>query len=148
MKKKRREHEGVHFHRKELSNVSPFCDIGAGTVVHSHVWIGQAVRIGKDCRIQAFAFIPTGVEIADGAFIGPRVCFTNDKKPPSRGRNWSRTVVCRGAVVGAGAVVLPGVTIGENAVVGAGAVVVEDVAPGTTVVGNPAKPLTYAHFPL
>lgn len=115
--------------------------IGDGCTVHALVWIGDVVIIGQNCKIQAFAFIPDGVIIEDNVFIGPHVCFTNDKKPPSNGEHWAKTTVKSGAVIGAGAIILPGVTIGENAMIGAGAVVTKDVKPGTTVVGNPAKEL-------
>lgn len=128
-------------YHKRLSNIHPSVKVGSGTRIHSHVWIGEGVTIGKDCRIQAFAFIPSGVTIGDGVFIGPRVTFTNDKYPPSHGKGWSRTHVFDGAVIGAGAIVLPGVNIGEGAVVGAGAVVTHLVPRNTTVVGNPARPL-------
>ena len=103
-----------------------FCDIG-GCV------------IGDNCKIQSYVFIPSGVEIGDDCFIGPHVCFTNDKKPPSD--NWSKTIVKKGAVIGAGAIILPGITIGENSIIGAGAVVTKDTLAGKTYVGNPAKEL-------
>ena len=131
----------MKIYHPELSNISESAEIGEGSRVHSHVWIGDNVRIGKRCKIQAFAFIPIGVDLEDDVFIGPHVCFTNDKFPPSNGKGWARTLVKRGAVIGAGAVILPGLTIGRNAVVGAGAVVTRSVADNTTVVGNPAYPL-------
>jgi UDP-2-acetamido-3-amino-2,3-dideoxy-glucuronate N-acetyltransferase len=114
------------------------CKIGRGTVVHSHVWIGNDVVIGENCKVQAFAFIPAGVNIGNNVFIGPRVTFTNDKYPPSGGMDWSTTLVGDYAVVGAGAVILPGVSVGAHAFVGAGAVVTKDVPIGAVVVGNPA----------
>jgi UDP-2-acetamido-3-amino-2,3-dideoxy-glucuronate N-acetyltransferase len=115
------------------------CKIGRGTVIHSHVWIGNDVSIGENCKVQAFAFIPDGVEIADHVFIGPRVTFTNDKYPPSNGTGWEKTQVGAYAVIGAGAVILPGVTIGAHAMVGAGSVVTRDVPIGAVVYGNPAR---------
>jgi acetyltransferase-like isoleucine patch superfamily enzyme len=124
----------------ELSNIGK-CKIGENCILHSHIWIGDDVVIGNNVKVQAFSFIPKGVTIEDGVFIGPRVTFTNDKYPPSGGKGWSETKVRRNAVIGAGAVILPGITIGEGAIVGAGAVVTKDVPPNTTVVGNPAKPL-------
>ncbi len=108
--------------------------IGTGCVIHAPTWIGSDVSIGNNCKIQAFAFIPDGVTIEDDVFIGPHVCFTNDKHPPSNGMGWSETIVRKGAVIGAGAIILPGVEIGENAVVGAGSLVAKNVRAGETVI--------------
>lgn len=126
-------------YQAHLSNVSPEAEIGDSVTIHAFVWIGAEVKIGHGCSIQGHAYIPNGVTLEDGVFIGPRATFTNDKKPPSYGRFWADTLVKRGASIGAGAIVLAGVTIGEGAVVGAGAVVTRDVADGVTVVGNPAR---------
>lgn len=103
--------------------------------------IGKGVKIGKFCKIQAGAFIPPGVTIGDYCFIGPHVCFTNDKYPALRDVDWQllTTVVEDEVVIGAGAIILPGLTIGKGARIGAGAVVTKDVPPGETWVGNPAK---------
>lgn len=125
-----------------LSNIDPSAKIGKDCVIHSHVWIGKDVEIGDYTKVQSFAFIPSGVTIGEHCFIGPHVCFTNDKHPPSEGKDWACTRVKDGAVIGAGAIILPGVEIGCSAIVGAGAVVTKDVPPGVTVVGNPAKRLT------
>lgn len=122
----------------ELSNIGD-CEIGENCKIHSHVWIGNGVKIGNNCKVQAFSFIPTGVIINDDVFVGPRVTFTNDKHPPSQGKSWAGTIVERGAIIGAGAVILPGITIGEGSIVGAGAVVTKNVERGQTVIGNPAK---------
>lgn len=124
----------------ELSNIHDDTSIGENCTVHSHVWIGQGVVIGEHTKVQAFAFIPTGVSIGQRCFIGPRVTFTNDKYPPSGGKGWSETVVEDDVVIGAGAVILPGLTLGKGSRVGAGAVVTKSVPPGVTVVGNPARP--------
>lgn len=113
--------------------------IGEDCTIHAFVWIGKGVIIGNRVKIQAFAFIPDGVVLEDDVFVGPHVCFTNDKRPPSHGKGWSPTMVREGASIGANATILPGITIGRNAIVGAGAVVVKDVPNGATVVGNPAR---------
>lgn len=128
-------------YNRELSNINDFAVIGDRTKIHSHVWIGEKVKIGKDCLIQAFAFIPDEVTIEDNVFVGPHVCFTNDKRPPSYGKHWAATLVKQGASIGANATILPGLIIGEGAVIGAGAVVTKDVPDGQTWVGNPAKPI-------
>ena len=91
-------------------------------------------------KIRTHTFIPSGVIIEDDVFIGPGVVFTNDKFPKSQGE-WKllKTEVKKGASIGAGAVILPGITIGEGAMVGAGSVVIKDVPPFTVVAGNPAE---------
>ena len=112
--------------------------IGEGTRIGNYCEINGT--IGKNCSIQAFVFIPFGITVEDNVFIGPGVVFTNDKHPPSGG-NWSETLVKKGAVIGGGAVILPGVTIGINAVIGAGATVTKDVPDNETWVSNPARKL-------
>lgn len=131
--------DGTVVYSPELSNIHPSVDIGKGSKIHSHVWIGEGVTIGENCRVQAFTFIPSGVKVGNNVFLGPRVTFTNDKHPPSGGKDWSETVVEDGAVIGAGAVILPGLVIGRGAVVGAGSVVTKSVPAGKTVYGNPAR---------
>jgi len=118
------------------------CSIGSDCRIGSYVEIGRDVSIGNNCKVQSFTYIPQGVSIGNDVFIGPRVTFTNDKMPRARG-GWSvmETKVEDGASIGAGATILCGTTIGAGAMVGAGAVVTKDVAPGETVVGNPARPL-------
>ena len=108
--------------------------------IASFVEIQKGVKIGDNCKIEPFTFIPTGVTIEDNVFIGPHVCFTNDKKPKALGE-WEvvPTLVKKGASIGAGAVIICGVDIGENAFIGAGSVVIEDVKPNMLVVGNPAR---------
>lgn len=115
------------------------CRIGRDCKIAAYVEVQRNVAIGDRCKIEAFAFIPTGVTIEDEVFVGPRVTFTNDLYPKAVG-DWDivPTTVKKGASIGAGAVIVCGVTIGENALVGAGAVVTRDVPPGALVVGNPA----------
>lgn len=118
------------------------CKIGKNCKIAAFVEIQKDVKIGDNCAIEAFAFIPTGVTIEDEVFVGPHVCFTNDLKPHAVNPGWKviPTKVKKGASIGAGSVILCGVTIGEKAMVGAGSVVTEDVPPNTLVYGNPAKP--------
>lgn len=102
------------------------------------------MEIGNDVRIQAFAFIPYGVTIEDNVFIGPRVTFTNDPRMEMSMDKWEKTLVKKGAKIGAGVIIKAGVTIGENAVIGMGAVVTHSVPDGQTWVGSPARKL-YRH---
>ena len=119
------------------------CEIGDNTKIGPFVEIQKGVIIGNSCAIEAFTFIPSGVIIEDEVFIGPHVCFTNDKQPRAINPGWKTvpTVVKKGASIGAGSVILCGVTIGEKAMVAAGSVVTKDVAEKTLVAGNPAKPI-------
>ena len=133
-------HPSVRIWNEHLSNIGK-CKIGEHCVIHSHVWIGDDVEIGDGVKIQAFSFIPLGVTIEGGCFIGPRVTFTNDKNPPSRGQSWSKTRVCENVSIGAGAVILPGITIGAGAVIGAGSVVTKSIPAFEVWVGNPAHKL-------
>lgn len=126
------------------------CIIGDNTKIGSFVEIRNGVTIGKNCKIQAGAFIPEGITLEDGVFIGPHVVFTNDKYPKAVNENgellqpdeWEEvpTLVKKGASIGANATIICGVTIGEGALVGAGSVVTKDVPAHTTVYGNPARP--------
>lgn len=111
------------------------------TKIHQPIFIGNNVEIGDGCKIQSFAYIPDGVTIEDNVFVGPGAVFTNDKYPPSNGKEWRKTLVREGASIGANVTILCGVIIGKNAMVGAGAVVTKDIPDGETWVGNPARKL-------
>lgn len=125
-----------------LQNIWGNPDIGKGTKIAAFVEIGRGVIIGKNCKIEAFTFIPPGVEIEDNVFIGPHVCFTNDKNPKAQGK-WEQkqTLIKRGASIGANSTILPGLIIGEGATLGAGSVLTKDLPPNETWVGNPAREL-------
>jgi len=115
-------------------------EIGEGTKIARFVEIGGS-KIGKHCKIEAFVFVPSGSVIEDSVFLGPYVCLTNNKYPNLSQPSWKPQPVHikKGARIGAGAIILPGVEIGEEAMVGAGAVVTRNVPPKTTVYGNPAR---------
>lgn len=115
--------------------------VGENCTIHAPVWIGNNVVIGDRCKIQAFAFLPDGVVLESDVFIGPHVCFTNDKHPPSDMWLWTR--VDEGASIGANCTILPGITIGAHAIVGAGSVVTKSVPAGAMVYGNPARVVNY-----
>ncbi len=113
---------------KKNVNVGQYAEIGG--------------KVGDNCKIQASAFIPKGVTLGRGVFVGPHVVFTNDKVPKAEGE-WEiiSTIVKDGASIGANATIVCGITIGENAVIGCGSVVTKDVPPGETWAGNPARPI-------
>ncbi len=113
------------------------CQIGNDCTIHAPVWLGNGVTIGNNCKIQGFSFIPEGVTIGDDVFIGPHVCFTNDKYPPSKVLD--TTFVGNGASIGAGSTIICGIEIGNGATIGAGSVVTKDVPSNTLVMGNPAR---------
>jgi UDP-2-acetamido-3-amino-2,3-dideoxy-glucuronate N-acetyltransferase len=142
-----------------LACVHPETDIGEGTTIWQFVVVLKGARIGRDCNLNAHTLVEggaiigdrvtlksgvyvwDGIILEDDVFCGPNVTFTNDKYPRSKVHptSYPSTRVCKGASIGGGAVILPGLTIGERALIGAGAVVTKDVAPGATVIGNPAK---------
>jgi UDP-2-acetamido-3-amino-2,3-dideoxy-glucuronate N-acetyltransferase len=143
--------------------------IGRGTRVWAFTHVLPGVSIGRDCNIGGHCYIESGatvgdrvtvkngnhlwsgVTLEDGVFVGPGVVFTNDRHPRSprlgvtgsryeHESGWlQRTRVGRGATLGAGAVLLPGLTIGEFAFVAAAALVTRDVAPHALVAGHPAE---------
>jgi UDP-2-acetamido-3-amino-2,3-dideoxy-glucuronate N-acetyltransferase len=123
------------------SNVYENAELGDQVSVGVYTEIGPNVKVGDRVRIGAMCFIPEGVCVEDDAWIGPRCTFTNDRFPPSPKSAWEKTVVKRGARLGAACTVLPGVVIGEGALIGAGSVVTKDVPAGETWAGVPAKPL-------
>ena len=124
-----------------------FCHIMPGAVIGERCSIGQNVvvmngtKIGNNVKIQNNVSIYEGVEIEDDVFCGPSMVFTNVINPRSavsRKDEYRRTLVKRGASIGANATVVCGATLGEYCFVGAGAVVTKDVPPHALVVGVPA----------
>lgn len=121
--------------------VLPKAKIGQNCNICSHCFIENDVVVGDNVTIKCGVQLWDGVRVENSVFIGPNVTFTNDKFPKSKNKNWQllRTRICEGASIGAGATILPGITIGKNAVIGAGSVVTKDVPEGETWVGNPAN---------
>jgi len=121
--------------------VFPHCQIGEDCNICANVLIENEVTIGNRVTIKSGVQVWDGIELEDDVFIGPNVTFTNDMYPRSRNKEWQllKTKVCKGSSIGAGSVILPGVTIGEGAVIGAGSVVTKDVPPGELWYGNPAR---------
>ena len=134
-------------------------NIGEKTVVWQYSVILNKAIIGSNCNINAFCFIENdviigdnvtiksgvylwdGLLIEDNVFVGPNVTFTNDKYPKSKQypSKFDKTIIRRGASIGAGSVVIGGIVIGENAMIGAGSVVTKDIPAGELWIGNPAR---------
>jgi len=114
--------------------------IGKNCILSKDVYIDHGVHIGDNCKIQNGVSLYAGVTLADDVFVGPNACFTNDKVPRAFNTEWSitKTMIEKGASIGANATIVCGVTIGEYAMVAAGSVVTKNVAPYSLVMGNPA----------
>jgi UDP-2-acetamido-3-amino-2,3-dideoxy-glucuronate N-acetyltransferase len=136
-----------HAHVREFARVGEACNIGKGVYIDTHVHVGSRVKIQNN------ASLFEGVTVEDGVFIGPHVCFTNDLYPRAitpdgklkGAEDWeiTPTLVQYGASVGAGSIIICGVTIGSFALIGAGSVVTRDVPPHALVYGNPAHQQGY-----
>jgi UDP-2-acetamido-3-amino-2,3-dideoxy-glucuronate N-acetyltransferase len=122
--------------------------IGNNSIISKGVYIDFGVKIGNNVKIQNNVSVYHGVTIEDGVFIGPHVCFTNDKIPRAinpdgklkDNSDWkvSPIIVKEGASIGANSVILPGVIIGRFALIGSGSVVTKDIPDFALAYGNPA----------
>jgi UDP-2-acetamido-3-amino-2,3-dideoxy-glucuronate N-acetyltransferase len=150
-----------------MTFIHPLADVAAVAIgEETRIWqycvILKKAKIGRDCNICAHVFIENdvyvgdrvtikcgvqlwdGITIEDDVFIGPNVTFTNDKHPKSlQGQAHEfkplKTHIGKGVSIGAGAIILPNVTIGEGARIAAGAVVTKDVPAGVLAIGLPAQ---------
>ena len=138
---------GVRILHPDLVNLYG-CSIGDETRIGSFVEVQKQASIGARCKISSHTFVCEGVTIEDDVFVGHGVMFINDRFPratvagrPQTEVDWTvtPTLVKRGASIGSGAVILCGMTIGEEAMVGAGAVVTHDVPDHSLVYGVPAR---------
>ena len=132
----------------EGTKIWHFCHVMPGAVIGKHCSLGQNVvvmggtKIGNNVKIQNNVSIYEGVEIEDDVFCGPSMVFTNVVNPRSqvsRKHEYQRTLVRRGASIGANATIVCGVTLGEYCFIGAGAVVTKDVPAHALMVGVPAS---------
>jgi UDP-2-acetamido-3-amino-2,3-dideoxy-glucuronate N-acetyltransferase len=134
-------------HVREHAQIGETCNIGEGVYIDTHV------HIGSNVKIQNLASLFDGLTLEDGVFVGPHVCFTNDLLPRAitpdgklkMADDWviTPTLVKYGASIGAGSIIICGITIGEFALIGAGSIVTRDVPPHTLAFGNPARPHGY-----
>jgi len=125
-----------------FSHIMPNCVIGEGCNIGQNVVISPEVILGKNVKIQNNVSIYTGVICEDDVFLGPSMVFTNVINPRSavnRKEQYAKTIVKKGASIGANATIVCGHDIGEFAFIGAGAVVTKTVPAYALVVGNPAR---------
>ena len=128
-----------HFcHVSKTSEIGEDCNIG------QNVFVGERVKIGSKVKIQNNVSVYEGVILEDYVFCGPSMVFTNVRTPRceyprNTSKDYIRTLVKRGASIGANATIVCGVTLGENAFVGSGATVTKDVPDYAMVYGNPAR---------
>lgn len=128
-----------------FAHVLPQAKIGSECNVCDNVFIENDVVIGDRVTLKCGVQVWDGITIEDDVFVGPNVTFTNDIFPRSKQypAAFTRTIIRRGASLGANSTILPGIVINMNAMVGAGAVVTRSVPPNAIVVGNPAKIIGY-----
>jgi len=125
-----------------FSHIMPNCEIGERCNIGQNVVISPEVVLGKNVKVQNNVSIYTGVICEDDVFLGPSMVFTNVMNPRSavnRRDQYSKTVVKKGASIGANATIVCGNDIGEFAFIGAGSVVTKEVPAFALVVGNPAR---------
>ena len=125
-----------------FSHIMPNCKLGENCNIGQNVVISPEVVLGKNVKVQNNVSIYTGVTCEDDVFLGPSAVFTNITNPRSaitRKNQYAKTIVKKGATIGANATIVCGHDIGQFAFIGAGAVVTKNVADYALVIGNPAK---------
>lgn len=129
------------------TRVWAFAHLAAGAIVGrdcnicDHTFVEGKVTIGDRVTLKCGVYLWDGIQLDDDVFVGPSAIFTNDTRPRSKQYPdaYPKTLLKQGCSIGAGAVILPGITVGRWAMVGAGAVVTRDVQDHALVVGNPAR---------
>jgi UDP-2-acetamido-3-amino-2,3-dideoxy-glucuronate N-acetyltransferase len=125
-----------------FSHIMPDCTIGERCNIGQNVVVSPGVKLGDNVKVQNNVSIYTGVECEDDVFLGPSMVFTNVINPRSavnRRDQYSRTIVKKGASIGANATIVCGNDIGSFAFIGAGSVVTKEVPDFALLVGNPAR---------
>lgn len=120
--------------------ILPNAKIGSNCNINCHVFIENDVVIGDNVTIKAGVQVWDGVTIEDNVFVGPNVTFTNDLVPRSKQHpdEFRKTIIKKGASIGANATILSGIEIGQYTLIGAGSVITKSIPPNTLWYGNPA----------
>jgi len=124
-----------------FSHIMSHCSLGDNCILGQNVFLGDAVIVGSGVKIQNNVSVYSGVEIEDDVFLGPSMVFTNVNAPRSfiEQKNYARTLVKKGASIGANATIVCGNTIGAYAFIGAGSVVTREVPDFAFIYGVPAR---------
>lgn len=127
-------------------NIQKDAVIGSHGNICDHCFIEKGVVIGNNVTVKNGVSVYEGITLEDGVFVGPHAAFVNDRHPRSRHAGWvlEKTIVKKGATIGANATIMCGVVIGEYALIGAGALVLKDVPAHAVMVGNPARQIGWA----
>lgn len=135
------EHIGKNSRIWAFAHILSGAKIGENANICDHSFIENDVIIGHNVTIKCGVFVWDGITLEDDVVVGPAAVFTNDRYPRSKNVDYKRekTLVKKGASIGANATILCGIVIGEYALIGAGAVVTKNVSPYTLVYGNPAQ---------
>ncbi len=139
------EHIGPNTQIWAFAHILPGARIGEDCNICDNVFVESDVVIGDRVTVKNGVQLWDGIDVEDDVFIGPNATFTNDPFPRSKQylEMYDRTLVQKGASIGANATILPGITIGQKAMIGAGAVVTQSVPPNAIVTGNPARIIGY-----
>lgn len=121
------------------------CVIGENCIISKNAYIDTGAILGNNIKVQNNVNIYNGVTVEDDVFLGPSMTFTNDFYPRAFNTDWkiTKTLVKKGASIGANATIVCGVVIGQYAMIGSGSVVSRDVPDNALVVGNPARIIGY-----